>query len=33
VLTARPGRYGQVTCNVRVSHYRDWIQHVMAGQP
>lgn len=33
VLTARPGRYGQVTCNVRVSHYRDWIQGVMAGQP
>ena len=33
VLTARPGRYGQVTCNVRVSHYRDWIQRVMAGQP
>lgn len=33
VLTARPGRYGQVTCNVRVSHYIGWIESVMSGQP
>ena len=31
VLTARPGRYGQVTCNVRLSHYRDWMEQVMSG--
>lgn len=33
VLTARPGRYGQVACNVRLSHYIDWIERVMSGQP
>lgn len=27
----RPGRYGQVSCNVRLSHYRDWIDRVMEG--
>lgn len=31
VRTARPGRYGQTACNVRLSHYRDWIEHVVAG--
>lgn len=31
VMTARPGRYGQTTCNVRLSHYRDWIEGVMTG--
>jgi len=30
VMTARPGRYGQVSCNVRLSHYRDWIRDAMA---
>lgn len=25
-----PGRYGQVSCNVRLSHYRDWIASSMA---
>lgn len=30
--TARvPGRYGQVSCNVRLSHYREWITGVMTG--
>jgi hypothetical protein len=29
VLTARPGRYEQVTCNVRMSHYAEWIRRVM----
>lgn len=33
VMTARPGRYGQITCNVRLGHYAEWIQHVMSGQP
>ncbi|MDF3127269.1 trypsin-like serine protease [Rheinheimera sp. 1928-s] len=28
-----PGRYGQVTCNVRLNHYKQWIQGVMSGQP
>jgi chymotrypsin len=28
-----PGRYGQVTCNVRLSHYRDWIERVVFERP
>lgn len=32
VMTSRPGRYGQVTCNVRLSHYIEWIEGVMSGQ-
>ncbi|MGE8224914.1 MAG: S1 family peptidase [Stenotrophomonas sp.] len=32
VLTSRPGRYGQVACNVRMSHYADWMDGVMSGQ-
>jgi hypothetical protein len=31
VMTARPGRYGQTNCNVRLSHYVEWIDDVMAG--
>jgi chymotrypsin len=27
-----PGRYGQVTCNVRLSHYRSWIDSVIAAE-
>lgn len=30
--TARPGRYGTANCNVRVAHYRDWIEDVVAGK-
>lgn len=33
VRVTRPGLYGQFTCNVRLSHYRDWIEQVMAEQP
>lgn len=33
VLTARPGRYGQTNCNVRLGHYRAWIDSVMSGRP
>ena len=32
LLTARYGRYEQVTCNVRLSHYLDWIDSVISGQ-
>jgi len=28
-----PGRYGQISCNVRLSHYNDWIESVISGQP
>ncbi len=28
-----PGRYGQVSCNVRLSHYRDWIEGIVSEQP
>jgi len=27
-----PGRYGQITCNVRLSHYKDWIDSVISAQ-
>lgn len=33
VRTTRPGLYGQITCNVRLSHYREWIEGVIEGQP
>lgn len=29
VRTARPGRYGQVSCNLRLAHYRAWLRDVM----
>jgi chymotrypsin len=25
-----PGRYGQITCNVRLSYYKDWIESVIS---
>jgi secreted trypsin-like serine protease len=25
-----PGRYGQITCNVRMSHYAGWIEGVIS---
>ncbi|AKC85511.1 trypsin-like serine protease [Pseudoxanthomonas suwonensis] len=28
-----PGRYGQISCNVRLSHYKDWIESVTSAQP
>lgn len=31
VRTSRPGRYGQINCNVRLSHYRLWIESEMAS--
>lgn len=33
MLTAKYGRYGQVTCNVRLSHYIDWIGRVISEHP
>ena len=28
-----PGRYGQISCNVRLSHYTEWIEGVLAARP
>ena len=28
-----PGRYGQISCNVRVSHYAEWIESVISEHP
>lgn len=28
-----PGRYGQISCNVHLSHYNDWIESIISGQP
>lgn len=28
-----PGMYGQISCNVRLSHYKDWIESVISAQP
>jgi len=28
-----PGRYGQISCNVRMSHYAEWIESVISGLP
>lgn len=33
VRTARPGRYGQTACNVRLRHYADWIDAVISEHP
>lgn len=30
--TALPGLYGQATCNVRLSHYSEWIESVISEQ-
>lgn len=27
------GQYGQISCNVRLSHYREWIESIIAAQP
>jgi hypothetical protein len=33
VMTSRSGLYGQTTCNVRLSHYDEWIESVISAQP
>jgi hypothetical protein len=30
---SRPGLYGQVTCNIRLSYYGEWIESVTSSQP
>jgi len=30
--TRTPGLYGQISCNVRLSHYKDWIESVMSAK-
>lgn len=32
VVTAKYGRYDQITCNVRLSHYADWVESVMSAR-
>jgi hypothetical protein len=27
-----PGRYGQISCNVRLSHYKEWIESMISSQ-
>jgi chymotrypsin len=27
-----PGRYGQISCNIRLSHYKNWIESVISGR-
>lgn len=29
----KPGLYGQITCNVRLSHYAGWIESIVSTQP
>lgn len=33
VRTARPGRYGQTSCHVRLSQYIEWIESVISEPP
>lgn len=28
-----PGLYGQISCNVRLSHYKEWIENAISAQP
>lgn len=30
VMTSRPGRYGQISCNVRLSHYAEWMERILS---
>lgn len=30
---APPGQYGQISCNVRLSHYQEWIESMLSAQP
>jgi hypothetical protein len=32
-IRTRPGQYGQISCNVRLSHYKEWIEGVISAQP
>lgn len=33
LTTAHPGRYGETSCNVRLSHYTEWLENTMSAQP
>ncbi len=33
VRTSRQGRYGQISCSVRISHYVDWIESNVSSRP
>lgn len=33
LTTARLGLYGQPSCNVRLSHYTQWLENTMSAQP
>ena len=28
-----PGQYGQISCNVRLRHYKEWIESMISAQP
>jgi len=28
-----PGQYGQISCNVRLKHYKEWIESMVSAQP
>ena len=32
-INAPPGQYGQITCNVRLNHYKEWIESMISAQP
>jgi chymotrypsin len=32
-VRTRPGQYGQISCNVRLGHYKAWIDSVISAQP
>ena len=32
-VRTRPGQYGQISCNVRLGHYKEWIDSVISAQP
>ena len=32
-IKTRPGRYGQISCNVRLGHYKAWIESMVSAKP
>lgn len=33
VVRTPPGQYGQISCNVRLRHYKDWVESMISPQP
>lgn len=33
VVKTSPGLYGQISCNVRLRHYKEWIESTVSAQP